>query len=167
MNGRMHLLLGDISVGAKTPGMVAAVDRWRNGLKEQGKLGTHSSLFAAGPCCGMSSLRSHEDGTRPTRADDSAWTRLAELNERMIGLFKQINVLADERREVYTSALARLASLPVDQVNPTMPAQLETEPLTTLITARRCNAHSGKRRTVEVRRRPPSSSGFWLCARPS
>jgi hypothetical protein len=36
----MHLLLGDISVGAKTPGMVAAVDRWRHALKDQGKLGT-------------------------------------------------------------------------------------------------------------------------------
>lgn len=81
----MHLLLGDISVGAKTPGMVAAVDRWRHALKDQGKL------------------------------DDSAWTRLAGLNAQMIGHFRRLNALADERRAAYESTLERLAALPADQ----------------------------------------------------
>lgn len=114
----MHLLLGDISVGAKTPGMVAAVDRWRHALKDQGKLGTCATPWPfvvpqisahTGPC--TVGARWVYEG-----ADDSAWTRLAGLNAQMIGHFRRLNALADERRAAYDSTLERLAALPADQV---------------------------------------------------
>jgi hypothetical protein len=49
-------------------------------------------------------------------SDDSAWTRLAGLNAQMIGHFRRLNALADERRAAYESTLERLAALPADQV---------------------------------------------------